>query len=93
MSIHLLTALPQRRMISGMHGQNYWFNGCMAYLMEYLGENPAYDYWFFSDVTGDSFVQVHGGDPRRMTLCYSDVMTADAVKRAFCACGYAFGAK
>ena len=36
-----------RLLCDGMLGQNYWFNGCMDYLMECLGESPDYDYWFF----------------------------------------------
>jgi len=44
------------RLITSEHGENYWFNGCAAYVMECLGE-PDYDYWFFAGITGDNFTQ------------------------------------
>ena len=75
-------------LISMAQGQNYWLNGCMAFLMECVGENAAYDYWFFSGVTGDSFLQVYSKQPDNMALCYSHIMTDIAVKKAFDACGY-----
>lgn len=75
-------------LISMEQGQNYWLNGCLAFLMECIGENPAYDYWFFSGITGDSFLQVYSKQPENVVLCYSDVMTESAVKKAFDACGY-----
>ncbi len=84
--------IPIRQLISNMQGQNDWFNGCMAYLMERLGEDAAYDYGFFSGVTGDSFTQVFSKDPGRMALCYSDSRPADAIQRAFEACGYGYDA-
>ncbi len=77
-------------LISMAQGQNYWLNGCMAFLMECVGENAAYDYWFFSGVTGDSFLQVYSKQPDNMALCYSHIMTDIAVKKAFDACGYDF---
>ncbi len=75
-------------LISMEQGQNYWLNGCMAFLMECVGENAEYDYWFFSGITGDSFLQVYSKQPENMALCYSHIMTAAAVKKAFGACGY-----
>ncbi len=84
--------IPIRQLISNMQGQNDWFNGCMAYLMERLGEDAVYDYGFFSGVTGDSFTQVFSKDPGRMALCYSDSRPADAIQRAFEACGYGYDA-
>jgi hypothetical protein len=78
------------QLIYSMPGQNYWLNGCMAFLMECLGEDAAYDYWFFSGVTGDSFLQVYSKNPANMVLCYSDCMTGAAVKKAFDACGYSY---
>lgn len=86
----MIQNFPGHQMISNMAGQNYWLNGCMAYLMECLGESPEYDYWFFSGVTGDSFLQVYGKNPERMVLCYSDAMTDAALERAFDACGYGY---
>jgi len=56
--------------------------------MECLGEDRAYDYWFFSGVTGDSFLQIFSKDSEKMTLCYSDIATDAAVQKAFDACGY-----
>ena len=50
---------PLRRLVTWERGQNYPFNGCMAYLMERLGEDPRFDYWFFTVVTGETFTQVH----------------------------------
>lgn len=88
MSKQLIAQIPVRQLISMYQGQNYWFNGCMDFLMECLGEDRAYDYWFFSGVTGDSFLQVFSKDPERMALCYSDVFTDIAVQKAFAACGY-----
>lgn len=34
-------------LISMGQGQNYWLNGCMAFLMECMGENAEYNCWFF----------------------------------------------
>ncbi len=67
-------------------GQNYAFDGCMAYLMECINEKPEYDYWFFSDVTGDSFTQVYSDE--LVTGCLSDI--TDRVNNAFTACGYEY---
>lgn len=75
-------------LISMGQGQNYWLNGCMAFLMECVGENTEYDYWFFSGITGDSFLQVYSKKPENVALCYSHIMTESAVKKAFDACGY-----
>lgn len=44
------------RLVTSEHGENYWFNGCAAYVMECLGEKD-YDYQFFAGITGDVFVQ------------------------------------
>ena len=60
MAIGSSNKIPNIRGISdGMKGKNYPFNDCMALLMESIGENSLYDYWFFSWITGDSFVQVY----------------------------------
>ena len=75
-------------LISMDKGQNDWFNGCMAFLMECVGERAEYDYWFFSGITGDSFLQVYSKQPQNMVLCYSHVMTDCAVQKAFTVCGY-----
>ncbi len=77
------------KLVTWHHGQNYLFNGCMQYLMECLGEDKEYDYWFFSGVTGDSFTQVHRPNYAEYTACFSqDVFDHDLAKSAFDACGY-----
>lgn len=75
-------------LISMEQGQNYWLNSCLAFVMERMGENDEYDYWFFSGITGDSFLQVYSRQPENMALCYSHIITDSAVKKAFDACGY-----
>lgn len=77
-------------MCDEMLGQNYWFNGCMAYLMECLGEDSEYDYWFFSGVTGDSFTQIYCKNPRYITLCLTDRLLGEVIDKAFDACGYTY---
>ena len=70
-------------------GQNYAFNACMALLMDYLGDSKDYDYWFFSDVSGDSFTQVYGQDLSKWHQCLSQVCFDEhLIKRVFDACGY-----
>ena len=86
----MISCPPTEPLISSIQGQNYWFHGCMAYLMKCVEEEAAYDYWFFSGVTGDSFLQVYSKNPENMVLCYSHIFTADAAKKAFGACGYSY---
>lgn len=44
-------------------GQNYPFNGCMAYLLECQGESREhFDYWLFSGVSGDIYTMVYGNN-------------------------------
>ena len=70
-------------------GQNYAFCGCMALLMEYLGESKDYDYWFFSGVSGDCFTQVYGQDLTKWYQCLSHACFDEhLIKRVFDACGY-----
>ncbi|MCE5259644.1 MAG: AraC family transcriptional regulator [Chloroflexi bacterium] len=70
-------------------GQNFVFNGCMAYLMECLGASKDYDYWFFSGVSGDCFTQVYGQDLTRWYQCLSHACFDERlIKRVFDACGY-----
>lgn len=66
-------------------GQNYPFNGCMAYLMEQLGEKE-YDYWFFAGLSGDSFSQVYGDAE---SVSYA-LFGYDYLKRIFDTLGYEF---
>ena len=53
------------QLITDNLGENYWFNGCMRYVMECLGE-PDYDYWFFAGLVGDNFTQFY---PRKGNCC------------------------
>ncbi|MNB79056.1 Nodulation protein NolA [compost metagenome] len=46
-----------RQIVHPEYGENYWFNGCAAYLMECLGQKE-FDYWFFAGVTGENFAQI-----------------------------------
>jgi hypothetical protein len=69
-------------------GQNYWFNGCIQYLMECLGESGEYDYSFFSGVTGDSFLQIFSKNISNLVLCYTDKFLQKVISTAFDACGY-----
>ena len=73
-------------------GQNYVFNGCMKFLMECIGEeNPAYDYWFFSAVTGDSYVQVFNTNKEKWSTCLSQAkFDYGLIQRVFNAIGYGF---
>jgi tetratricopeptide (TPR) repeat protein len=73
-----------------MKGQNYWFNGCMEYLMESLSESNDYDYWFFSGITGDSFTQIYCKDISDIVFCYSDRFLQEIIKNLSNACGYNF---
>ena len=79
------------RLITSMHGENYWFNGCAAYVMECLGE-PDYDYWFFAGLTGDNFAQVYARDHFRGDGCVTDYRLSDGdtsfVLDVFSRCGY-----
>ena len=85
-----ISNVPIHQLIFNDKGQNDWFNGCLAFLMECLGEDNAYDYWFFSGVTGDSFTQLYSEDPHTMALCYSHNLPPDAITQALNACGYTY---
>jgi hypothetical protein len=79
-----------RVICDGMKGQNYWFNGCMDYLMECAGESNDYDYWFFSGITYDSFTQIFCKNISDMVFCYSDKFLPKIIKKVFDSCGYEF---
>ena len=80
-----------RVLCEGMHGQNYWFHGCIEYLMECLGESREYDYWFFSGVIGDSFTQLYSKNPSNTAWYYTHNLLSNViVKKAFDACSYNF---
>ena len=85
--------LPNTRLLcDGMKGQNYWFNGCMEYLMECLGEDiKVYDYWFFTNITGDSLMHVYSKDIHVTAWCPANNLPVETfARRAFDACGYEF---
>jgi hypothetical protein len=65
-------------------GQDYAFDGCMAYLMECLGESEAYDYWFFAGVSGDSFTQIYGRDLDKWILDLSHACFDEELMRSAC---------
>lgn len=72
-------------------GQDYAFNGCMAYVMECLNESPDFDFWFFGGVSGDSFTQVYQDDldikPIDLSHSFFDRNLFD---RVFEATGYSY---
>ena len=67
-----------RPLCDALCGEMYSFDGCMAYLMECLGEPDAFDYLFFAGVTGDVFTPLYSRDPRRFAACLSDACPGDA---------------
>ena len=92
MSRKLINNVPIHQLQYPEQGQNYVFNGCMKFLMECMGEDEQYDYWFFSMVSGDSFVQVFRADKTRANACFSDTSKFDyeLIKRVFDSIGYNF---
>jgi AraC-like DNA-binding protein len=91
MSRKLIDHLPIHQLQYPWEGQNYVFNGCMKFLMECVGEDERYDYWFFSAVSGDSFVQVYAASREKSHAAFSDAKFDYAlIKRVFDAIGYDF---
>ncbi|MDR0272976.1 MAG: hypothetical protein LBI27_06630, partial [Clostridiales bacterium] len=91
MSRKLIDNVPIHQLQYPEQGQNYVFNGCMKFLMECMGEDEAYDYWFFSTVSGDSFVQVFVADKEKSGACFSDLkFDYDLIKHVFDSIGYNF---
>ena len=89
MSRKLIDHVPVHQLQYPYEGQNYVFNGCMRFIMECLGEDERYDYWFFSAVSGDCYVQVYGTDKSKLYSCYSQAKFDDALcRRVFGAVGY-----
>ncbi|MGI6201491.1 MAG: helix-turn-helix transcriptional regulator [Christensenellales bacterium] len=88
----LINHVPIHPMQYPHEGQNYVFNGCMKFLMECVGEpNPAYDYWFFSAVSGDSYVQVFNTNRDKWCTCLSQAkFDRELIGRVFDAIGYDF---
>lgn len=81
-----------RQIVHGEYGQNYWFNGCAAYVMECLGELD-YDYWFFAGLTGENFIQIFSKDHFRgdgvMDYRMSEPANHFVVEEIFNKIGYA----
>lgn len=73
-------------------GQNNVFNGCMKFFIECIGEkNNEYDYWFFTAVSGDSFVQVFNTDKSKWITCFSQSkFDYELIKHVFDSIGYNF---
>lgn len=92
MSRTLINHIPIHPLQYPDQGQNYVFNGCMTFLMECIGEkNGQYDYWFFSTVSGDSYVQVFSKNKEKWITCFSHAkFDRELIKRVFDAVGYNF---
>ena len=92
MSRTLINHIPLHPLQYPYEGQNYVFNGCMKFLMECVGEkNEQYDYFFFSAVSGDSYVQVFNTNKEKWSTCFSHAkFDYDLIKRVFDAIGYDF---
>jgi len=78
------------RLITSEKGENYWFNGCAAYVMECLDE-ADFDYDFFAGITGDVFTQhyTYGGIAWDGFSSYMlEERPAEFVKETFAKCGY-----
>jgi len=81
-----------RQIVHPEYGENYWFNGCAAYLMECLGERD-FDYWFFAGLTGENFTQVYSKNYFRgdgaLDYRLSEKGNHGVVEEIFRKCGYA----
>ena len=84
------TKAPLRLLCDGMKGENYWLNGCMAYLAVCIGLPEDYNYQFFTCISGDSVTQVFSKDPGRDVWAYSHECTTEALKKCFHAIGYEY---
>jgi len=83
------------RLITSEHGENYWFNGSVKYVMECLGEKD-YDYCFFAGLTGDVFTQhytytKYAGEALSSYMLEENMggNPAKYVEDIFAKCGYA----
>lgn len=92
MSRTLINHIPIHPLQYPQQGQNDVFNGCMKFLMECIGEeNEAYDYWFFTAVSGDSYVQVVNTNKAKWSVCLSHARFDEAlIRRVFGAIGYGY---
>lgn len=89
MSRKIIENVPIHQLQYPDQGQNYVFNGCMKFLMECVGEKADYDYWFFSFVSGDCFVQVFGADKSKWYTCFSQSkFDRPLINRVFHSIGY-----
>ncbi|ABX44058.1 hypothetical protein [Lachnoclostridium phytofermentans] len=81
-----------RQIVHPEYGQNYWLNGCAAYLMECLGQNE-FDYSFFAGLTGENFTQVFSKNHFRgngtVDYCLSEKDNHQFIETIFERCGYA----
>jgi AraC-like DNA-binding protein len=91
MSRKIIDNIPLHQLQYPEQGQNYVFNGCMKFLMECMGEDEQYDYWFFSAVSGDCYVQVYGTNKNKWHTCFSQSKFDYALIQRVCdAIGYDF---
>jgi DNA-binding transcriptional MerR regulator len=81
-----------RRVVTDEYGENYWFNGCAAYVMECLKRNE-FDYIFFAGINGDVFTQFYPHSRNYNGDAVSSVKIDDGgtafVESLFEKCGYA----
>lgn len=86
--------LPKlRQLAEGAIGENFFFNGCMRYLMECIGREDISDFWISAYVTGDAYLFYYTPDQKRgMELCLTDLLfsdgDADYAKHIFDIYGY-----
>lgn len=71
--------LPKlRQLAEGAIGENFFFNGCMRYLMECIGREDISDFWISAHVTGDAYLFYYTpGHKRGMELCLTDLLFSD----------------
>ncbi len=81
-----------RQIVHPEYGENYWFNGCAAYLLECLGQSE-FDYSFFAGLTGENFTQVYSKNHFRgngvVDYCLSEKENHHFIETIFERCGYA----
>ena len=92
MSKVLIKHVPIHPLLYPNEGQTYVFNGCMKFLVECIcKEKTEYDYWFFSCVSGDCFVQVFNKNKSKWSTCFSQSkFDYELIKRVFDSIGYHF---
>jgi AraC-like DNA-binding protein len=72
--------------------ENFMFCSCMRSAMSALNENPAFDYVFFTGITGDLFSQTWCDPKWQYNDSYSSVSRdcEEPIRAAFDACGYEY---